>query len=156
MGRREELAALQAALAQAQDGVGALALIAGDAGLGKSRLIAELAAGAERDGMTVMIGECLPLGDGELPYAPIMAALRSLLRHGDEERVDAWLSSGRSELAALLPELARPGDRTGLPAGSALPGAPVRTAAGRASSSSERGPADARDRGLSLGRSLDP
>ena len=115
MGRREELAALQAALAQARDGVGALALIAGDAGLGKSRLIAELAAGAERDGMTVMIGECLPLGDGELPYAPIMAALRSLLRHGDEERVDAWLSSGRSELAALLPELARPGDAPGSP-----------------------------------------
>ncbi len=39
-------------LASARDGVGTLALIAGDAGLGKSRLIAELAAGAERDGMT--------------------------------------------------------------------------------------------------------
>ncbi len=107
VGRREELAALETTLAQARDGVGALALIAGDAGLGKSRLIGELVAGAERDGMTVMLGECLPLGDGELPYAPIMAALRSLLRNADRERVAAWLSSGRSELAVLLPELAR-------------------------------------------------
>ena len=115
MGRREELAALEETLAQARNGVGALALIAGDAGLGKSRLITELAAGAERDGMTVMLGECLPLGDGELPYAPIMAALRSLLRGGDRERVETWLSSGRSELAVLLPELARDGDGPGSP-----------------------------------------
>ena len=115
VGRREELAALEATLAQARAGAGALALVAGDAGLGKSRLIGELARGAERDGMTVMLGECLPLGDGELPYAPIMTALRSLLRNGDRERVEAWLSSGRSELAVLLPELASE---------SAIPGPP--------------------------------
>ncbi len=113
VGRREELAALQTTLARARSGVGALALVAGDAGLGKSRLIAELAAAAERDGMTVMLGECLPLGNGELPYAPIMAALRSLLRNGDGHRAEAWLSAGRSELAMLLPELARPDDASG-------------------------------------------
>ena len=67
--------------------------------------------------MTVMLGECLPLGDGELPYAPIMAALRSLLRSGDGERVEAWLSSGRSELAVLLPELAHDSDAPESPPG---------------------------------------
>ena len=105
VGRREELAALQTMLTQARNGGAALALIAGDAGLGKSRLIAEVAAGAERDGMFVMLGECLPLGNGELPYAPVVAALRSLLRDRDRAQADALLGAGRSELAALLPEL---------------------------------------------------
>jgi len=48
--------------------------------MGKSRLVAELAGLATRSGATAVIGECLPLADGELPYAPIVSALRSLSR----------------------------------------------------------------------------
>jgi DNA-binding CsgD family transcriptional regulator/tetratricopeptide (TPR) repeat protein len=113
VGRREELAALEATLAQAQAGTGALALVSGDAGMGKSRLISELLRGANEDGMTVLLGECLPLGAGELPYAPIVAALRSLVRERDAAEAEALFGPGRSELAGLLPELGRPGDAAG-------------------------------------------
>ena len=44
-------------------------VIAGDAGVGKSRLVAELERRATADGKFVLVGECLELTDGELPYA---------------------------------------------------------------------------------------
>ncbi len=99
-------------MAETRAGIGTLSLVAGDAGLGKSRLISELATLARSEGMTVMLGECLPLGDGELPYAPVVTALRSLLREQHREHVEALLGAGRSELATLLPELAADGDPT--------------------------------------------
>ena len=54
--------------------------------MGKSRLISELGGRAERDDMMVVVGECVPLGEGELPYAPIVVALRSLVRQWDDDR----------------------------------------------------------------------
>jgi DNA-binding CsgD family transcriptional regulator len=78
VGRREELSILEAALARARDGEGSLTLVGGEAGIGKSRLIGELAARAELAEMVVALGECLPLSDAELPFAPVLEALRSL------------------------------------------------------------------------------
>ena len=69
---------LAGALARANTGVGSVVLIGGEAGIGKSRLISELAGRADRDGVVVLVGECLPLGDAELPFAPLLAALRGL------------------------------------------------------------------------------
>ena len=105
MGRHEERAALESALASARAGVGAVVLVAAEAGMGKSRLLFEVAAGAGRDGMAVAVGECLPLGEGELPYAPIVGAVRSLMRRRDAAELDALLGREREELGALLPEL---------------------------------------------------
>lgn len=110
VGRREELAALEAAVARAHEGSGSVVLVAGEAGMGKSRLISELAERAERNGMTVVVGECLPLGEGELPYAPVVGALRSLVRQRDPSELDAWLGPARGDLGALLPELSRTSD----------------------------------------------
>jgi predicted ATPase len=81
VGRREELSVLEGALARANTGLGSVVLIGGEAGIGKSRLISELADRADRGGVVVLVGECLPLGDAELPFAPFLAALRGL---GDE------------------------------------------------------------------------
>src|ERR1700752_4384511 len=78
VGRRDELAALEAGLGRAREGLGSLTFVGGEAGVGKSRLLSELRERAERDGMTVVVGECLPLGQ-ELPYAPLVGVLRSLL-----------------------------------------------------------------------------
>jgi DNA-binding CsgD family transcriptional regulator/tetratricopeptide (TPR) repeat protein len=104
VGRHEERAALASALRSARAGVGAVALVAAEAGMGKSRLLAETGAAASRDGMAVAVGECLPLGDAELPYAPIVGAVRSLVRGPDP-----LVGSDREGPAALPPELA-PGD----------------------------------------------
>ncbi len=45
-------------------------MIAGDAGVGKSRLLAELAQQAGADGRRVLVGHCLDFGDSALPYLP--------------------------------------------------------------------------------------
>ena len=72
--RRKELLALEAALARTREGFGSVVFVGGEAGIGKSRLIAELAGRAERDGMTVVVGECLPLGGGAgFTRAPVRA-----------------------------------------------------------------------------------
>ena len=78
--------------------------MAGESGVGKSRMIAELANRAREDGARVAIGECVELGDEELPYAPIVSVLRSLARDHDPV-LDELPPAARAELAALLPEL---------------------------------------------------
>jgi DNA-binding CsgD family transcriptional regulator len=91
------------------DELGALAVesgavvVTGDAGVGKSRLVAELDGRARADGKLVLIGECLELTDGELPYAPIVTALRPLL--ADDALRDVLSPTERGELARLWPEL---------------------------------------------------
>ena len=78
VGRAEELARLEAALTAAIDGHGSVALVGGDAGIGKSRLVAELVASAERSRVDVLVGRCLDLLGGALPYQPFAEALRPL------------------------------------------------------------------------------
>ena len=73
--------------------------------MGKSRLISELAGCAERSDMMVLVGECVPLAEGELPYAPIVVALRSLVRQWDATELEALPGPARDELVALMPEL---------------------------------------------------
>jgi DNA-binding CsgD family transcriptional regulator/tetratricopeptide (TPR) repeat protein len=104
IGRTAELAELEAALADATDGRPSLAFIAGESGVGKTRLLSELERRARADGARVIGGDCVELGEGELPYAPLVAALRPLAREGDP--VLAQLpAQARAELATLLPEL---------------------------------------------------
>jgi predicted ATPase len=68
-GRREELAALEATMARTKEGFGSVVLVAGEAGMEKSRPSSEPAGRAGGNEMTVALGECLPLGEGEL--APV-------------------------------------------------------------------------------------
>ena len=101
IGRAAELAELEAALRDAADGRPSLAFVAGESGVGKSRLVAELAG---RAGARVAIGECVELGEEELPYAPIVSVLRTLARD-DDPVLGELPDSVRAELATLLPEL---------------------------------------------------
>ena len=110
--RRRELLAIEAALERSRGGRGSVVFVGGEAGIGKSRLISEVAGRTEREGMTVAVGECLPLGDGELPYAPVVGALRSLMAQREGSELEEMLRSVRGELAVLLPELAS--DRGGV------------------------------------------
>ncbi len=52
-------------------------LVAGEAGMGKSRLVAELGTRAEGAGALVLVGECVELAEGELAFLPIISALRA-------------------------------------------------------------------------------
>jgi DNA-binding CsgD family transcriptional regulator/tetratricopeptide (TPR) repeat protein len=106
IGREPELAVLEVAVSRAAEGAGSAALVAGESGIGKSRLIAELRVRAEGAGATVLIGECLELAEGDLPYAALIGALRNVVRGLDAEEVEAILGPGLAQLAPLLPELA--------------------------------------------------
>src|SRR5215207_9312457 len=104
VGRSAQLAELEAALADATQERPSLAFVAGDSGVGKTRLLSELAARARSSGTRVLSGDCVELGEGELPYAPVVAALRSLARARDPVLDDLPLRV-QGELATLLPEL---------------------------------------------------
>jgi DNA-binding NarL/FixJ family response regulator len=100
VGRAAELARLGEAAEQARNGSGAVLLLCGEAGVGKSRL-AEEAAGASE---LVLRGAA---SDGStVPYGPIVAALRSRLREDPQALDDC--GSLLPHLALLLPELGEP------------------------------------------------
>jgi DNA-binding CsgD family transcriptional regulator/tetratricopeptide (TPR) repeat protein len=111
VGRAGELAELRAALRDAADSRPSLALVGGESGVGKSRLADELKRHARESGARVLSGDCVELGDDELPYAPLLSALRPLVREGDPA-LDALAPPLRSALDAILPGLGR-GDTTG-------------------------------------------
>jgi predicted ATPase len=97
--RAAELAALRAAVERASSGDAATVIVSGDAGVGKSRLAEELMRAARGDGTLVLLGRCVDVGDGELAYAPIAGALRSLAAQVDEADLDAVLGPGREQRA---------------------------------------------------------
>jgi DNA-binding CsgD family transcriptional regulator len=108
VGRAAEMAALEAALDAVRQGEPAAVLIGGEAGMGKTRLIAEFTAAARGAGVRVLTGACLELGADGLPYSPFTAMLRDLVREVGVSEIASRLSgSGRAarELARLLPEL---------------------------------------------------
>jgi DNA-binding CsgD family transcriptional regulator/tetratricopeptide (TPR) repeat protein len=104
VGRERELAELEAALADAADGHPALAFVAGESGVGKTRLVCELQHRAAARGTRVLSGDCVELGEGQLAYAPLIMAMRPLVRERDAV-LDALPAPVTAELAALLPGL---------------------------------------------------
>jgi ATP/maltotriose-dependent transcriptional regulator MalT len=102
VGRAGELAELEAALHDAAERRSTLVLVAGDSGVGKSRLLDELVRRARSHDALVLVGDCVELGDGELPYAPLLGALRPLLRDG-HPALDALPEPLRAALGAVLP-----------------------------------------------------
>src|SRR5918999_1402234 len=110
VGRRLELAQLEAALADAADGQPSLGFVVGESGVGKSRLVAELQARAAADGARVLRGDCVELGDGELAYAPLVTALRPLVRDSDPV-LSALPADMLAELATLFPGLGQARER---------------------------------------------
>ncbi len=75
-GRTDEMEALRRAWADAVAGHGGMVMLGGEAGVGKSRLAAELAGEVDADGATVLVGRC-PAGGAE-PYHPLVEALGPL------------------------------------------------------------------------------
>jgi DNA-binding CsgD family transcriptional regulator len=112
VGRVEELELLEAARVRAADGEPAVVLVGGEAGVGKTRLVGELTSRWDADdGMRVLAGGCVPVGDGALPYAPIVEALRALVADVGVNEVRGLVGRSWPELARLLPALGEP-DRT--------------------------------------------
>jgi predicted ATPase len=104
IGREEELSRLEDALLSANRGDGQVVLLAGDAGMGKTRLASELARRAAQQGMTVVVGGCSE-AELALPYLPFLEAVGNHLVASDLETVRQRLGPIRRELAHLFPQL---------------------------------------------------
>jgi DNA-binding CsgD family transcriptional regulator/tetratricopeptide (TPR) repeat protein len=107
IGRRDELATLAGLLDQARSLGPAVALIGGEAGVGKTRLTRELAELAADQGCCVLTGQCVELGGEGLPLAPLVDALRTLARTIPPDVLAGVLGPAAPALSRLLPELAR-------------------------------------------------
>ena len=111
VGRSSELAALRVLVPREAGERGRLALVGGEAGAGKSRLVRELAHEVAREGVLVLYGACDAVV--QTPYRPFAEALDQLTRSIDPEMLRADLGSAGGELTRLLPDL--PARVAGLP-----------------------------------------
>jgi DNA-binding CsgD family transcriptional regulator/tetratricopeptide (TPR) repeat protein len=119
IGRAEELGRLGATLDRAEQEQPQLVLVAGDAGMGKTRLLVEFADRAQQRGSRVLVGGCVELGDIGLAYLPVVDALRGLVEDPEEADLVAEVAATMPGLGRLLPEVARSGP-TGAVAGEGL------------------------------------
>jgi DNA-binding CsgD family transcriptional regulator/tetratricopeptide (TPR) repeat protein len=102
VGRVAERAWLGDLLGRAEAGEPAVAVVGGEAGVGKTTLVERFAADAAADGARVLAGACVPLGQEGLPLAPITAVLRDLVDQIGAKRLLELLPG---VAAGLLPEL---------------------------------------------------
>ncbi|WP_253853741.1 helix-turn-helix transcriptional regulator [Prauserella alba] len=117
IGRDAELSLLRAAFDRACEGDAGAVLVAGDAGVGKTRLLAELTDHVTGAGALVLPGRCLDLQSGGLPYLPVVEALGRLIGDDAAEpalrsrpalgRLLSWLSDSA---APVLTPASAPGD----------------------------------------------
>ena len=105
VGRSQEIGRLHTLLHRAQHSQGQTVLIGGEAGIGKTRLLAYLSGLAEMNRFTVLRGECLKQ-DQNFPYAPIIDGLRTHFSGISSEELKRILGPFQPEMAQLLPELA--------------------------------------------------
>ncbi len=116
VGRDAELGRLLGLLGEAAAGRPVVAMLSGDAGVGKTRLVTEVAMLAERQGFTVLAGRCAGLGEA-VPYLPLADALRDAVTGPSPGGALLDALAARPVLSRLLP------DRDdSQPAGGDLPG----------------------------------
>src|SRR6266536_2962381 len=101
IGRTEEIKALRLLIERTNSGHGQIALICGEAGVGKSRLVAQTTALAETQGFGRLQGNCFQ-PDTVCPYAPFLDLLRNGLPDGSSHETG---STSSEERRVLLSEL---------------------------------------------------
>ncbi len=105
VGREAELDALRTGLAGAIGGQGGLLLIAGEPGIGKTRLAEQLVGHAIQAGAEVLWGRCWD-GGGAPAYWPWIQVIRSSIEQMDDKTVRARLGAGAADVARVVAEVA--------------------------------------------------
>ncbi len=80
-------------------------LLAGEPGIGKTRLVSEVARAVHADGALVLLGRCFE--EVSAPYAPWVEALRHLVAHAPIEMLETHVAHAGGDLDRLVPELGR-------------------------------------------------
>ncbi len=106
IGRTAQLEALKHLIEQVASGGDShhVALIAGEAGVGKSRLVAETKTRVVQQGCLILQGNCFE-SDHALPYAPVLDLMRTLFVARTSAEISQFLDPTAPELIKLLPEL---------------------------------------------------
>ncbi len=104
IGRASDLAILHTLIDEAKNGNGQVLLVAGEAGIGKSRLVREAKTYAAQLSMSILQGNCFE-SDHSYPYAPLIDLLRTILVTHAPEDLSQSSDSLAHELIKLLPEL---------------------------------------------------
>src|SRR5436853_6563024 len=104
IGRTNQLESLEHALEDATRGRGQIVTRAGDAGIGKSRLVTASKATADRIGYLILECSCFE-PDRTLPCAPLMELVRTLLREQRFDGLAQVLGPAAPSLMRLVPEL---------------------------------------------------
>ena len=104
VGRERELVTLLQSLEAAGQGQGGVVLVAGEPGIGKTRLLAEFGARARRQGWRVLSG-CASETEGVPPYLPFTEALRDYARSCPLDDLPEQLGASASDVALLVPAL---------------------------------------------------
>src|ERR1700743_2959390 len=102
VGRDGELARMLTLLDDAASRQAVVALISGDAGVGKTRLVNEGARRARAQGFTVVSGHCAELGES-VPYLPLADALRNAAQAPETSPRLLEALAAQPALARLLP-----------------------------------------------------
>ncbi len=119
IGRAGPLHRLEAAVARAVTGDATAVVVGGEAGVGKTRLIREVARRTAPD-TRVLSGSCIDLGEGGPPFGPIVEVLRTLVREDGPATILSYAGPAAAELGRLVSELAAPAPSTSAePAGGA-------------------------------------
>jgi DNA-binding CsgD family transcriptional regulator/tetratricopeptide (TPR) repeat protein len=104
VGRPRELTLLRSLMPRAGGEGRRLALLGGEAGSGKSRLVREFAHEAAGEGALVLYGGCDAVV--RIPYQPVAEALTHLARVAEPDQLRDDLGAGGGELTRLIPDLA--------------------------------------------------
>jgi len=104
VGREREMGELRAALEDAMSGRGRLVLLAGEPGIGKTRMTQELASHAEQQGAQVLWGWCYE-EEGAPPYWPWVNPIRTYVQQCDAERLRSEMGPGASDIADVISEV---------------------------------------------------
>ena len=109
VGRDAELARLLEAFERAATGEAQVALVTGEAGIGKTRLVREFVAQLPEDTI-VAFGHAVPLSGDAIPYGAAADVLRSLVRQVGPETVRTSMGERARALAPLVPQLGQRAD----------------------------------------------
>ncbi|HEY6835645.1 MAG TPA: AAA family ATPase [Gaiellaceae bacterium] len=104
VGRAEELSSLDRVLAELAPGHSVALLLVGEPGIGKTRLLAELASRADAQGHLVLAGSASEL-EGDLPFSVFVDALDEYVRGLRPNRFADLEDDVRTELAHVFPSL---------------------------------------------------
>jgi DNA-binding CsgD family transcriptional regulator/Flp pilus assembly protein TadD len=104
IGHATHIESLQRTIDAARGGQGRTIILAGEAGVGKTRLVAETKTRAAQSGFRLLQGSCFE-PDRALPYAPLLDALRIFIAAGPADEIARDFGPSAPELVKLLPEL---------------------------------------------------